>query len=72
MSSHYVSGSRPVTTQVLPYSLNTGTSSTSTDEVELRVLDGANLTDKDIITAMDAFKQFILNRNLSSAFSTNP
>lgn len=35
----------------------TGTSSASTDKVELRVLDGAGLTRKDVVLILEAFKR---------------
>jgi hypothetical protein len=40
----------------------TGTASTAgTNQVELRIQDGTNLTKKDIINLLDAFKRFIEN-----------
>lgn len=37
----------------------TGTSTTATDDIELRVLDGQGLTKLDLIRALDAFKRFV-------------
>jgi hypothetical protein len=40
----------------------TGTASTvGVNQVELRVQDGTNLTKKDMINILDAFKRFFLN-----------
>lgn len=66
MASHYVSINRGVSGT--KYSdFTTGTSSTATDKVELRVLDGASLTKKDIQLALDAFEMFFQNAQQVSA-----
>lgn len=45
----------------------TGTSSTTTDNIELRVGDAANMTKKDVQIALDAFERFFQNAQLVSA-----
>lgn len=60
MASHYVSLARGV--QGFAYNdFTTGTSSTGGDGIELRVLDGASLTKKDVIIALEAFERFFEN-----------
>ena len=60
MASHYVSLNRGV--EGTKYSdFTTGTSSTGTDQIELRVLDGASLTKVDVIKALEAFERFFEN-----------
>lgn len=60
MADHYVSLNRGE--QGFSYAeFTTGTSSTGTDQIELRVLDGASLTKKDIQVALDAFERFFQN-----------
>lgn len=60
MASHYVSLNRGV--EGMKYSdFTTGTSSASTDKIELRVLDGASLTKVDVVKALDAFERFFAN-----------
>lgn len=73
MASHYVSLNRGV--QGEKYSdFTTGTSSTATDHVELRVLDGAGLTRKDVHLIIEAFERFFQNpQQFSGAgFDVNP
>jgi len=38
-----------------------GTSSAATDKIELRVLDGAGLTRKDVLLALEAFERLFNN-----------
>jgi hypothetical protein len=60
VASHYVSLNRGE--QGFDYSdFTTGTGSTGTDQIELRVLDGASLTKKDVQIALDAFERFFQN-----------
>ncbi len=60
MASHYVSLNRGV--EGFNYSdFTTGTSSTGTDAVELRVLDGAGLTLLDMNRILEAFERFFQN-----------
>lgn len=74
MASHYVSVPTAADASNLGtlYNLDTGTSSTAADVIELRVLDGASLSRKDVLLALEKFCQFIKNVDLSSAFSLNP
>lgn len=66
MASHFVSLNRGVTGT--KYSdFTTGTSSTGTDQIELRVLDGASLTKLDIIQALESFERFFENAQQVSA-----
>lgn len=60
MASHYVSLNRGV--DGFNYSdFTTGTSSTGTDKIELRILDGAGLTLLDVNKALEAFERFFQN-----------
>lgn len=60
MANHYISinkgfdGFRDV-------DVTAGTSSASTDHFEFRMLDGAGLTRKDAVIALEAFERFVLN-----------
>ncbi len=45
----------------------TGTSSTSGDDIELRVADGAALTLKDIQVALEAFERFFADNKQTTA-----
>lgn len=66
MASHYVSLNRGISG--MKYSdFTTGTSSAATDEIELRVLDGASLTKKDVVLALEAFERFFENAQQVSA-----
>lgn len=57
MADHFVSLNRGVE-GFKNSDFTTGTSSTATDDIELRVLDGQSLTKLDVIKALDAFKRF--------------
>lgn len=60
MADHYVSLNQGE--QGLAYSdFTTGTSSTSGDQIELRVKDGASLSKKDVLIALEAFERFFEN-----------
>lgn len=60
MADHFVSLNRGV--QGFKYSdFTTGTSSTATDKVELRVLDSAGLTRLDVIQIIESFERFFQN-----------
>jgi hypothetical protein len=60
MADHFVSLNRGE--QGMLYSdFATGTSSTSGDQIELRVKDGASLTKKDVQIALEAFERFFAN-----------
>jgi len=61
MASHYVSWN--IGDGLSPANLTTGTSSTGTDHVEIRMLDGAGLTKKDVLLALEALEGYL---------STNP
>lgn len=66
MADHFVSLNRGVSGT--KYSdFTTGTSSAATDHVELRVLDGASLTKKDVLLALEAFERFFENAQQVSA-----
>lgn len=67
MADHYVALNDGV--EGFKYSdFITGTASTAgTNQVELRVQDGTNLTKKDIVNILDAFERFILNAQQCSA-----
>lgn len=60
MASHYISLNRGV--QGFKYSdFTTGTSSSASDAIELRVLDGASLSKKDVLVALEAIERFFEN-----------
>lgn len=60
MADHYVSLKRGVAAG--KYSdFTTGTSSTAGDQIELRILDGANTTRLDVQLALEAFERFFAN-----------
>lgn len=66
MADHFVSLNRGE--QGFAYNdFTTGTSSTSGDQIELRVADGASLTKKDVIIALEAFERFFENAQQVSA-----
>lgn len=67
MADHYVALNDGV--EGFKYSdFITGTSSTAgTNQVELRVQDGTNLTKKDIVNMLDAFERFFTNAQQVSA-----
>lgn len=66
MADHYVSLNRGV--EGFKYSdFTTGTSSTAGDAIELRVLDGASLTKKDVKVALEALERFFENAQQVSA-----
>lgn len=57
MADHFVSLNRGETgTKASDFT--TGTSSAATDQIELRILDGASLTKKDVKLALKAFERF--------------
>ena len=58
MASHYLSLNRGKS-GFASVDFTTGTSSASTDHVELRVLDGAGLTKLDLVSALEAFERFV-------------
>lgn len=57
MSNHFVSINRGKD-GFKNSDFTTGTSSTTGDDIELRVADGASLTRKDIVIALEAFERF--------------
>lgn len=66
MADHFVSLTRGE--QGFKYNdFTTGTSTTAGDSIELRVTDGASLTKKDIIIALEAFERFFENAQQVSA-----
>jgi hypothetical protein len=58
MADHYVSLNRGVT-GFKQNDFTTGIASTAADQIELRIKDGAFLTKKDALTALNAFRLFI-------------
>lgn len=66
MASHFVSFSRGV--EGMKYSdFTSGTASAATNHFELRVLDGASLSKKDVVLALEAFERFFENAQQVSA-----
>lgn len=73
MANHFVSTNKGISGTLSDlYNMDTGTSTTSADDIELRVADGASLSRKDVLLALDKFKRFIENPKTSSAFILNP
>lgn len=60
MASHFASLNRGET-GTLESDFTFGTSTTAGDAIELRVLDGASLTKKDVVLALEAFERLINN-----------
>lgn len=60
MASHYASLNRGKD-GLKESDFTFGTSSTGTDQIELRILDGASLTKLDIERALEAFERLIQN-----------
>lgn len=65
MSNHYLSINRGKD-GLKPSDITYATSSTSADDIELRIADGASLTRKDVIIALEAFE-----RALTTPFATS-
>lgn len=57
MASHYISLNRGKS-GFASVDFTTGTSSTGTDQIELRVLDGASLSKMDVHNAIEAFERW--------------
>lgn len=58
MADHYVSLNRGVS-GFKQNEFTTGAASTAADQIELRIKDGAGLTKKDAVLALEAFERFI-------------
>lgn len=67
MSNHYISINRGKD-GLKPSDLTYDTSSTSGDDIELRIADGASLTRKDIIIALEAFERALTSPIFTSTF----
>ncbi|MGJ4908865.1 hypothetical protein [Bradyrhizobium sp. HKCCYLS2033] len=57
MADHFVSLNRGVS-GLTETDFTTGTSSTAADQIELRIKDGASLTKKDVVLALEAFERY--------------
>lgn len=66
MASHYLSLNRGEA-GFSRGEFTTGTSSTSTDEIELRTLDGVSLTRQEVILALKAFERYLTSPDLKVA-----
>ena len=64
MASHYISFNKG--DGISPGNLTTGTSSTATDQVELRMLDGETLTKTDVLLALEAFEAYISTHTVTA------
>ena len=69
MTNHFFSINRGKT-GLTPSDITRGTSSASTDDIELRVADGASLTRKDVVLACLAFIR-LFEANGSAPGGTN-
>lgn len=67
MANHYISINRGKD-GLKPSDLTYDTSSTSGDDIELRIADGASLTRKDIILALEAFERALTSPIFTSTF----
>jgi hypothetical protein len=67
VSNHYFSINRGVE-GTKPSDITQGAASTPTDDIELRLADGANLTRKDVVKAIKAF----IRRMCEPSFTTFP
>jgi len=63
MASHYISFDKG--DGINPGNLTVGTSSASTEAVELRMLDGAALTQKDVLLALESFEAYITTHSVT-------
>ncbi len=66
MANHFISLNRGEN-GFTPSDFTTGAASTAGDDIELRVADGASLTRKDIMIALEAFERFFENKDLTGA-----
>ncbi|MGJ5120963.1 hypothetical protein [Bradyrhizobium oligotrophicum] len=57
MADHFVSLNRGVS-GFAQTDFTTGTATTAGDQIELRIKDGASLTKKDVVLALEAFERF--------------
>ena len=64
MADHYISFNKG--DGISPGNLTTGTSSTAGDAVELRMLDGAGLTQTDVTLALEAFEAYIATHSVTA------
>ena len=64
MADHYISYDKG--DGISPGNLTTGTSSASTQAVELRMLDGAGLTQTDVRLALEAFEAYIATHSVTA------
>lgn len=72
MSNHFFSINRGVS-GMKPSDVTRATSSTSGDDIELRVADGASLTRKDVLLALEAFERVIeTGRDVAGGGTTFP
>lgn len=60
MANHFVSINRGESGTTMS-DFTTGSSSTTTDDIELRIADGASLTRKDVLLALEAFQRWLLD-----------
>ena len=67
MSDHFISINRGKDGFKLS-DFTTGASSTAGDDIELRIADGASLTRKDVVIALEAFERFMENKDFNAGF----
>ena len=67
MANHFISINRGKD-GLKPSDLTYATSSTSGDDIELRIADGASLKRKDVIIALEAFERALTTPVVTSTF----
>ena len=71
MANHFFSINRGLD-GLKPDQITRGTSTVSTDDVELRVADAASLTKRDVIMALEAFKRLMEQSSSAPSGSNFP
>ena len=64
MADHYISWNKG--DGISPGNITAGTSSTGADQVELRMLDGAGLTQTDVTLALEALEAYIATHSVTA------
>lgn len=67
MSDHFIAINRGFDGFKLE-DFTTGTSTSAAADIELRIADGASLTRKDVMIALEAFERYIENKDFNAGF----